>query len=152
MYPMRSRAAWSAGRPRISIVPVSGARMSITIRSVVVLPAPFGPRRPKTLPRGTSSERSSTATWPEKAFAIPLRTMALSLIDPPGSRGVGGGGRGAPRARYEAPASVVPPHGFYTLVRGSLAPRRDARPDPRRAEHRRLRRAAHLRQGGVRRR
>src|SRR6266702_7224788 len=28
---------------------------------VVVLPAPFGPRNPKTIPAGTSSERSSTA-------------------------------------------------------------------------------------------
>ena len=29
---------------------------------VVVLPEPFGPSSPKTWPRGTSSERSSTAT------------------------------------------------------------------------------------------
>src|SRR5512137_246267 len=60
--------------------------MFMTMRRVVVLPAPFGPSRPKTLPRGTSRERSFTATWPAKAFPIPLRTMALSFMGPPGPR------------------------------------------------------------------
>jgi len=46
------------------------------------LAAPFGPSRPKTLFLGTSRERSFTATWPAKAFRIPLRTMALSFMDP----------------------------------------------------------------------
>src|SRR5262245_41291871 len=80
---MRSREAWSAGFPRISIVPASGPRMSITIRSVVVLSAPFGPSRPKMLLRGTSSERSATATWPAKALRMPLSTNALSFTEPP---------------------------------------------------------------------
>ena len=50
---MRSREARSAGCPRISIVPESGPSMFITMRRVVVLPAPFGPSRPKMPPRGT---------------------------------------------------------------------------------------------------
>ena len=33
--------------------------------------------------RGTSSERSLTATWPAKAFRMPLRTRALSFTEPP---------------------------------------------------------------------
>ena len=85
---MRSRVAWSAGFPRISIVPASGPKMFMTIRSVVVLPAPFGPSSPKTLPRGTSRERSFTATWPAKAFRIPFSTMALSFMNPPRPGGV----------------------------------------------------------------
>src|SRR2546428_5850990 len=76
---MRSRVAWSAGRPRISIVPASAPRMSITMRSVVVFPAPVGPSRPKTLPRGIARERSLTATWPAKALVTPDNWMALSL-------------------------------------------------------------------------
>src|SRR2546422_5561357 len=76
---MRSRVAWSAGRPRISIVPASAPRMSMTIRSVVVFPAPLGPSRPKTLPRGIARERSLTATWPAKALVTPDNWMALSL-------------------------------------------------------------------------
>ena len=96
------------------------------IRSVVVLPAPFGPSSPNTLPRGTSRERSFTATWPAKAFRIPLRTMALSFMDPP-----------TPAILYSPP---WPP-----------SPRRDARARARRAQHDRLRRPADPRQGGLRR-
>ncbi len=51
----------------------------MTIRRVVVLPAPFGPNRPNTLPRGTSSDRSLTAVWPAKALVTPLSRMALSF-------------------------------------------------------------------------
>ena len=35
----------------------------MTIRMVVVLPAPLGPSSPKTEPRGTEKLMSSTATW-----------------------------------------------------------------------------------------
>ena len=73
----------------------------MTIRSVVVLPAPFGPSSPKTLPRGTSRDRSFTATWPAKAFRIPLRTMALSFMDPPGP----GSARRRPLSRRRIRAS-----------------------------------------------
>src|SRR6266568_9531226 len=76
---MRSRAAWSAGWPRISIVPESGPRTFITMRRVVVLPAPFGPSRPNTLPRGTSRDRSLTATWPANALVTPRRRIAVSF-------------------------------------------------------------------------
>src|SRR5216110_3434217 len=76
---MRSRVDWSEGLPRISIVPASAPRMSMTMRSVVVLPAPFGPSRPNTLPRGIARERSLTATWPAKDLVTPDSRMALSL-------------------------------------------------------------------------
>ncbi len=42
--------------------PSVGRRMPAIIRSIVVFPAPFGPRQPYSRPCGTSSEMSSTAT------------------------------------------------------------------------------------------
>src|SRR3977135_2941876 len=47
--------------PAIAIVPAVGLRMPAIIRSVVVLPAPFGPRKPNSSPRGTSRLMASTA-------------------------------------------------------------------------------------------
>src|SRR5262245_6634351 len=43
-------------------LPVVGGISPPIIRSVVVLPAPLGPRRPKTSPPATSKLTSSTAT------------------------------------------------------------------------------------------
>src|SRR4029077_7894194 len=76
---MRSRVSWLAGRPRISMVPESGPSTFRIMRSVVVLPAPLGPRRPKATPRGTDRDRSCTAWWPEKALFTPERRIASSL-------------------------------------------------------------------------
>src|SRR6266567_2461081 len=42
-------------------VPEVGARKPVIIFIVVDLPAPFGPRKPNTSPRGTVNEMSSTA-------------------------------------------------------------------------------------------
>ena len=49
------------GLPKSRISPESGAMMSMIIRMVVVLPAPFGPRRPKIEPGGTAIETPATA-------------------------------------------------------------------------------------------
>src|SRR5262245_27939493 len=76
---MRSRAAWSAGRPRISMLPASVPRMFMTMRSVVVLPAPFGPSSPKTEPLGISRLRSLTATWPANVLRTPDRRRAAAF-------------------------------------------------------------------------
>ena len=38
--------------------------------------------------RGTSRDRSFTATWPAKALRMPLRTMALSFMEPPRGQAV----------------------------------------------------------------
>src|SRR5438034_18080 len=49
-------AAWLAGvvgRPRTARAPALGAVKQVTMRMVVVLPAPFGPRRPRQWPRAT---------------------------------------------------------------------------------------------------
>ena len=55
--------------PNTSIRPESGSRMCRIIRSVVVLPEPLGPMKPKTDPAGTRSDRSFTATWLPKRLS-----------------------------------------------------------------------------------
>src|SRR5438445_7534844 len=104
------------------MVPESGPRTFITMRRVVVVPAPYGPSRPNTLPRGTSRDRSFTATWPANALVTPRRRIAVSLTGPMLSQGTasagfplgtytrpgartetrGEGGGGDPRARARA--------------------------------------------------
>jgi hypothetical protein len=50
------------GAPRMSALPEVGRTSPRSIRKVVVLPAPFGPRNPYTSPRRTQSDSLSTAT------------------------------------------------------------------------------------------
>ena len=58
----RAVASRRGSRPSTEIVPRSGCRCPSTHSIVVVLPAPFGPMRPKISPSNTSNETSSTAT------------------------------------------------------------------------------------------
>ena len=59
--------------------------MSISIRIVVVLPAPFGPSRPYTAPRGTVNDRVETATKSPNRFVMPSIWMIGSLVMVPRS-------------------------------------------------------------------
>src|SRR5664279_5277762 len=61
MYPKRRRSFWPTGAPFHLTVPESSSVTLKTARTVVVLPAPFGPRKPTTWPEGTEKERSSGA-------------------------------------------------------------------------------------------
>src|SRR5882757_2019277 len=63
------------GRPATSARPALGARRVASTRTVVVLPAPLGPRNPKISPASTSKERSSKATREPKRFVSPSATM-----------------------------------------------------------------------------
>ena len=63
--------------------PLSGVRMPVIMRRVVVLPAPFGPRNPYIIPPGTSSESWSTAVWGPKRLVTPSSLMALLMIASP---------------------------------------------------------------------
>ena len=57
------RSADRRGRTRRCCTrPSLGGRYPVTIRIVVVLPAPLGPRKPRTSPSCTSNDRLSTAT------------------------------------------------------------------------------------------
>ena len=72
--PMRwrsSSAPVAQFSPSSSTVPASGAVSPSQISMVVVLPAPFGPSRPKHSPRVTSRSRPSTATTSAKALRSP---------------------------------------------------------------------------------
>src|SRR4051812_24767528 len=63
MYPIRARAsALPTGSPKIATEPALGATRPTTHRISVVLPAPFGPRRPRISPSATSSETPARAT------------------------------------------------------------------------------------------
>jgi hypothetical protein len=44
------------------MVPASGSRSPLTHSTVVVFPAPFGPRMPKISPSATENDTSRTAT------------------------------------------------------------------------------------------
>src|SRR5687767_4190357 len=76
---MRSFASIAAGRPNTDSSPRSGNRIDMIIRSVVVLPAPFGPMKPYRAPIGTVRSRLSTATVDPKVFVTPVRTMACAI-------------------------------------------------------------------------
>lgn len=56
-----SRKLWY-GRPLTVAVPEVGWSSPMIMRMVVDLPAPFGPRKPVTLPGCTTNETSSTAS------------------------------------------------------------------------------------------
>ena len=64
-------------------VPDVGRTSPSSIRSVVVLPAPFGPRKPVTRPGATWKERSSTArTGPNDLERCSTRIVP-SVVMPP---------------------------------------------------------------------
>ena len=52
------------GTPSIVTRPALGGVRPVIIRRVVDFPAPFGPRKPVTVPGRHENETSSTAVWP----------------------------------------------------------------------------------------
>ena len=87
--PAGSRAAGGrsrspAGRPRSSARPDVGRSRSISSLSVVLLPAPFGPSRPKTPPAGISSDsvrqRAMRARPPEARREILVRWSVRTTV------------------------------------------------------------------------
>src|SRR5437667_7393278 len=78
MYPTEVRTAIGStpmSCPSTSAVPAEGVRTVARIRSVVVLPAPLGPRNPKTSPFGTSKSTPLSAS-------TELRNPAYRLLRP----------------------------------------------------------------------
>jgi len=69
-----------SGIPAITADPEVGSISVPSIRTVVVLPAPFGPRNPNTSPYPTSNETSSTATRSPKRLVRCSTTSAEPLI------------------------------------------------------------------------
>ncbi len=76
----RSSVAWlTTSRPTTEAVPASGFNRVVSTRTNVVLPAPFGPSRPSTVPRATSRSTSTRARTSPKDFDRPRTVMAGSL-------------------------------------------------------------------------
>src|SRR5690349_8406135 len=78
MTPTRGRSALASrtgSKPRTRTVPWSGRRYPSQISTVVVLPAPFGPRMAVTSPRAALRVSPSTAVvWPYRLTSPPIST------------------------------------------------------------------------------
>src|SRR5664280_2907178 len=64
--------------PATVALPPLGARIPVRMRIVVDLPAPFGPRKPKIWPLGTSKLKRFTAMKLPNRFSRPFTTTAMS--------------------------------------------------------------------------
>ena len=62
--------------PATRAVPDVGRVSVVIMRTVVVLPAPLGPRRPSTVPSGTTKDTPSTATVSPKCLTRPSASIA----------------------------------------------------------------------------
>src|SRR3954447_17318203 len=92
--------------PSTSISPSSAIACAVSIRIVVLLPAPLGPSRPTHVPTGTSRSRPATAVIGPKRFTTPRRRMARSLTPSQYSREARaetGGSRTVVRLPSDAP-------------------------------------------------
>src|SRR5690242_3900631 len=73
-----ARASRAGSRPSTRTVPWSARRYPSQISTVVVLPAPFGPRMPVTSPRAALSVSPSTAVvWPYRLTSPPISTAGI---------------------------------------------------------------------------
>src|SRR6266540_2740776 len=64
--------------PSTATLPASGRSRPVTMPSVVVLPAPLGPTRPKKQPCGMSRSIPATASFAPKALRRPLTDRAIA--------------------------------------------------------------------------
>src|SRR5438874_8874599 len=87
MAPTRASAG-SPGRttwPSRRASPRSGRTRPTSTRSVVVLPAPFGPRSPHTSPFSTANPKSSTASTSRKRLVSPDTAITGTAPEPTGA-------------------------------------------------------------------
>src|ERR1043165_2459114 len=63
----------------MKMLPAVGGMKPVTMRMVVDLPAPFGPRKPSTSPRSTAKVRSFTATFAPNAF-VRFSTLITAFL------------------------------------------------------------------------
>src|SRR6185369_7664306 len=64
--------------PQMLIAPLVGARLPVSICIVVVLPAPFGPRKPRISPRFNSMLTLLTAVWAPNLRERPWAETVIS--------------------------------------------------------------------------
>src|SRR5688572_4389613 len=75
------RRSRKTSQPATRASPEVGASSPVSILMVVVLPAPFGPRKPNTSPRRTAKLTWSTATKSPKVRVRSRTTMGSSTCD-----------------------------------------------------------------------
>src|SRR3954452_13362933 len=106
--------------------PLSGSERPTSIRMVVVLPAPLGPRKPVTVPGSQRNVTSETTVRPPSCLVSPLAWMMTGDSRPARAAG------SARRLRSPSPGAVVD----HDLGRGSRpwrSPSLDLRAMARRA-------------------
>src|SRR5688572_27788475 len=82
MRPLR-RDGWKGPLSRMETSPASALRKPQAMEKAVVLPAPLGPIRPKSEPRGTSSDSPRRASMaPKRLRTSENRSAAMSEIPP----------------------------------------------------------------------
>src|SRR5215470_4132656 len=79
-------ASRTTSRPSTLACPASGSRMVARIRTAVVLPAPFGPSSPSTLPTWTARSMPSSATTGPNRLTSPCAAIAGSAMAGQGPR------------------------------------------------------------------
>src|SRR5260221_8960844 len=94
--------------------------MLSSIRMLVVLPAPFGPRSPKMLPRGTVMERPETARFVSYDLLTSAKVTASAEPPSPGMTSM------APPMKSEASRALEYAAGYYA----SEDPRLQRHPPP----------------------
>src|SRR4051812_8262083 len=85
MYPSDARALSGSSAtswPAIATRPLVAPRKPARMRSVVLLPAPFGPRNPTTSPLSTRNETSFTASCAPYRFERWSTSNTRSLLPP----------------------------------------------------------------------
>src|SRR5215469_8428004 len=76
----RAGIAWSTtSNPPTEIFPKDGGIKPVSIRMVVDLPAPLGPRNPSTSPRSTEKETPSTARLVPNIL-VKFSTLIISSV------------------------------------------------------------------------
>ena len=66
--------------PQISTWPSVGAKLPVSIRMVVDLPAPFGPKKPNTSPFDNSNETLLTALFGPNNLVNPNAFNVVAII------------------------------------------------------------------------
>src|SRR3990172_1312708 len=107
------------GRPSTTTSPPSRARRPQIIEIEVVLPAPFGPRRPYVSPRAISKPTPSTASRSPKRFTRPRQDR----VGAPGGTPVGPvAGVGAAAGSCPFPAGGIGDGGTAVMLESSSRP------------------------------
>src|SRR5262245_10301027 len=100
-------ASRTTSRPATRAHPASGRSSVVRMRTAVVLPAPFGPRTPRTEPAGTARSRPASACVVPYRLARPPASIAWFAICPPFA--------GPPRLAYRPVSKCMEkPSGFLT--------------------------------------